>query len=167
MKTKIIFTTVEEGFEILREHYSGSEVVGGETIDFLLSNDKFDSSIPVSVLHGAIQKFREWDANEDDEELFSDGVNYTFPDGSIVPKGMRVGYINEDNEVCIDENITVNGTVEEFRVFATMTTTLCVNVYAVSQNNAMSIAKEIDGGEFVEVEELGEWNIYNATPVEG
>jgi len=165
---KTTFTAVEEGLKALIEAFSDSEVCGEEMIRVMLSDDSFDPSIPVHVLHEAIQLFRVWEEDDDDDtDLHSDGENYTFPDGSIVPKGMRVGYINEDNEVCIDENITVNGTVEEFRVFATMTTTLCVNVYAVSQNNAMNIAKEIDGGEFVEVEELGEWNVYDAVSVEG
>lgn len=103
----------------------------------------------------------------DEGDLHSDGVNYAFTDGSVVEKGMRVGYINDDGKICIDENIVTHGVVKEFKVFATMTTTLCVNVYAVSQSSAMDIAKEIDGGEFVEVEELGEWNVYDATSVEG
>lgn len=164
MQTKITFTTIEEGFNALREEYANSEVVAGDMIDFIFSSDGIDLSIPDSVLHGAIQMFRSWDG--EDDEVGSDGLNYSFPDGSRVPKGMRVG-IADIEGIHIDENITVKGVVEQYKAFATMTTTLCLNIYAVSKNNAMGIAKKIDGGDFVEVEELSEWNVYDATPVEG
>lgn len=106
MKNKITFTTIDEGVEALIKEYCDSEVCGEEMISFMLSNDSFDSSIPTQILHGAIQGFRVWDEEEgDDTDIYSDGESYTFPDGSIVPKGMRVGYgINE--KIFIDENIT-------------------------------------------------------------
>jgi len=59
------------------------------------------------------------------------------------------------------------GKVEQYKVFATMTTTLYIDVYASSKEDATNVAKKrIDRGEFVEVEERGEWNIYDATPAD-
>ncbi len=88
-------TTTQEGFQILRSLYADSEVVGGEMIDSMFAEEEFDDSIPAHILYGAVQLFLEWDADEDDQMLYSKGNDYRFPDGEFVPKGMRVGVISD------------------------------------------------------------------------
>jgi hypothetical protein len=56
----------------------------------------------------------------------------------------------------------------KYRVNATMTTDLYVIVEADSEDEALEIARNMDGGEFIEDERWGsgDWNIEDAAPVE-
>lgn len=51
-----------------------------------------------------------------------------------------------------------------YRVYATMTTELYLDVEAESEDEAMDIAKDTDGGEFIELDPYfsGSWDVTHA-----
>lgn len=63
------FETANEGLIALKEDYTNSEVCGSETADFWACNHQllFHPSIPIKTRFEAIQKFREWDFDDEDE----------------------------------------------------------------------------------------------------
>lgn len=103
---RIEFITVEEGYLVLKDEYFASEVTGGQMIDTMIEEGAFDSSIPIPILYEAIQEFREWDCSMEDDEVFADGADYVFMDGTPVPDGIRVG-IFEEGIATLDLNISV------------------------------------------------------------
>lgn len=101
MKNTINFTTAQEGFEILRSLYVNSEVSSGDFIDYILAGEdeevEFDSSVPLHIKYEAIQIFRQWDTEDDEEMIVSNGSNYCFLNGVKVPNGVRVGLVRLDS----------------------------------------------------------------------
>lgn len=123
------FSTIEEGFELLREDYLiNSEVCEGEYIDSLevaregvvYGNDEtvIDPSVPVQVYMGAIQMFRQWDYsgwNGEEQELFG-GIevvtdentcsHYRYFDTAVsVPANTRIGIRTPSGRLYPDDGI--------------------------------------------------------------
>lgn len=105
-RTKIVGKTLAEIFRSMKDMYQGeSEVVGGEFADWLVKNKEvIAKQIPTWQFMIAVQKFREWDQEEEDDVVYAeidvvsiDGIevndfsDYTFEDGTIVPPGVRIG----------------------------------------------------------------------------
>lgn len=115
---KILFTTVDEGFTVLKDLYLyEAEVTSGEFFDVMVSEfyETFDESQDVPTAMYAIQKVREWDAPDDDESIpyaqiqcedWGDGEfqDYIFFNGSRVKPGTRIGY-EMRNTLFLDEGI--------------------------------------------------------------
>tara|TARA_R110000851_G_scaffold254040_1_gene406532 strand:- start:418 stop:606 length:189 start_codon:yes stop_codon:yes gene_type:complete len=56
--------------------------------------------------------------------------------------------------------------MKKFKVMAFMTTSLYIEVEAETENEAVAIAKDTDGGFFTRVEHGGEWEVADcATPL--
>jgi len=126
--SKIHFSEVSEGKKKIISLYAKEEVSSGEFADYLVKHisNMFESSMPLSLIIGAIQAFRVWD-NEDKNEVlakvamihieengFGDEAywdntfqDYIYHDRSFVPKGTRIG-IRTNNSLVLDEGIFVS-----------------------------------------------------------
>jgi len=126
IKEKLSFETIEEGKDKIVSLYAAkSETTGGEFADSLAEHvkDEFDAAIPLPIVMGAIQAFREWDCEDGNEILAevhmlhigedgfggepywdNDFQDYMFEDGSFVIQGTRVG-VEVDNKLVLDKGI--------------------------------------------------------------
>ena len=57
--------------------------------------------------------------------------------------------------------------MKKFRVTATMFTYLETEIEARDQDHALEIASEMDGGEFSEIPNSGDWDLCEAFEIEG
>jgi len=121
-ENKLCFSTVEEGFEAIKEAYRESEVVEGEFADYLINNydECFDASVGPLIAIQAIQKFRQcgYEPEKDfafdafgDTEALSDNGCYGFifmrnGQSMQLPDGVRIGIEQEDGSIILDEGIT-------------------------------------------------------------
>jgi hypothetical protein len=108
------FSSVEEGYELLKKAYFYATTSSGEWLDDKLESGEFDIGIDYKTLYGAIQALRTWDHEADDmgPEVFSDGVNFTYFDTDIhVEKGMRVGYIDLEGGFETDSRIEASSNI--------------------------------------------------------
>lgn len=124
MAKKIIGKTLGEIFRSIKDMYqSDNEVAGGEFADWLVANrQKVANQIPIWQFMIALQKFREWDQEDDTSAVYAEiditiieGVevndfsDYAFEDGTIVPPGVRIGVEGYDENniltVFLDDGI--------------------------------------------------------------
>lgn len=119
---KLMFTTVSEGLEKIKEEYLNGEVMEGEFGDYLVLHfdEYFDASIDPTIAMRAIQEFRQWDYQmEGDDaietfggvEEFSDNGYYGFifmrnGQSMQLPDGVRIGIKQEDGGIALDEGIS-------------------------------------------------------------
>lgn len=118
---KMKFSTIEDGVKTIHEACDKAEISEGEFADYLILNydECFDSSIEPVVVIQAIQKFRQWDYETEDDaiecfggtEALSENGFYGFifkRDGISrqLPDGIRIGILKEDGAIELDEGIT-------------------------------------------------------------
>ncbi len=72
--------------------------------------------------------------------------------------------LNQQLEYIKELNQPIKPEVKKYRVWAKMTTYSYIEVEAESEDEAMGIAKEIDGGEFITSDD-GEWEIDKAEEI--
>lgn len=132
---ELIFFSVEEGLEKIKHDYAENENTGGQYADELLEDSavRFAEGMPLPLIMEAIQAFRTWDHDEDmGDEMFAQVVmvpdekdlnesgnsrfkkwvnkyqDYCYLDGSFVPAGVRVGFIDPDtSELRLDDSILI------------------------------------------------------------
>lgn len=131
---ELIFFSVEEGLKKIKQDYDDNENTGGQYADDLLKNHavRFAEGMPTSLIMEAIQAFRTWDHDEDmGDEMFAQVVmvpdeqdlnergsrlkkwvnkyqDYCYFDGSYVPAGVRIGFIDPDTrELRLDDGIVI------------------------------------------------------------
>lgn len=118
---KMKFSTIEEGLKAIHEACDKAEISEGEFADYLILNydECFNSSIEPVIVIQAIQKFRQWDYEMEDDaiecfggtEALSENGFYGFifkRDGQSMqlPDGVRVGIVQEDGSIVLDEGIS-------------------------------------------------------------
>ena len=102
---------LEDGLTWIKHlYFSDSDVTGGEYCDYLIDDisSHFEKGINPRYVFDAIQEFRVWDAEDEERHVFmKSGDNYRYQDGDILPVGIRVGTIFND-ELILDKSI-ING----------------------------------------------------------
>lgn len=117
---KMKFSTIEEGVKAIREACNKAEISEGEFADYLILHydECFSSSIEPVIAIQAIQKFRQWDYETEDDavecfggtEALSENAFYGFifeRDGKSrqLPDGVRIGIMQEGGGIVLDEGI--------------------------------------------------------------
>jgi len=55
--------------------------------------------------------------------------------------------------------------MSKFRVYAEVTTRCYIDVDAESEEQALAIGEDTDGGDFISEEDTGDWKVYQATKI--
>lgn len=83
----------------------------------------------------------------------------------------KVAICYEKDTSCFDDNhllkeeLILKPYLKKFRVFAEVSNRCYIDVNATTEDEAMALAENIDGGDFISDEQSGDWKVYQATKI--